>query len=336
MHGRVPCTSINTILKCLINLSNLYIKPREILILSLYFIFILGIYSSTIYYLFYQLKGWEDYNYGLIIPFVVIYLIWERRDQLYGTPGSPSTIALLVLFFGLVLFWIGELGGELFTLYLSLWCVIFSLTWMHLGWKKLKTILFPISFLLTMFPFPKFIHVRLSFKLKLLSSQIGVKMMQLAGMTAYREGNVIDLGFTQLQVVDACSGLRYLIPLVIMGILFAYFFQKSWWKRIVLVLSTIPIAVFVNSLRIFSVGFLYQYWGAMVAEGFFHDFSGWLIFMVTMLLLFGEVWVLKRLGAKGKRQKAKGEGQKTGAKGKRQGAKGKGLRAKGKAKGKGR
>jgi len=119
--------------------------------------------------------------------------------------------------------------------------------------------------------------------------------MQFFGMTAYREGNVIDLGFTQLQVVDACSGLRYLFPLIVLGILLAYFYKAAFWKKVVLVISTIPISIVVNGLRIASVGMLYPLFGPKVASGFFHDFSGWFIFMVSFGILLLEMWVLKKL-----------------------------------------
>jgi exosortase D (VPLPA-CTERM-specific) len=162
----------------------------------------------------------------------------------------------------------------------------------------LKVIRLPLILCLAMFPLPNLVHGKISLKLKLISSHLGVKIMQWLGISAYREGNVIDLGVTQLQVVDACNGLRYLIPLIILGLLFAHFFKAHWWKRVALVLSTIPIAVVVNSLRIASVGIFYPMFGARVVEGFFHDFSGWFIFMLTVGLLLVVMWVLRYLPPK--------------------------------------
>ena len=166
---------------------------------------------------------------------------------------------------------------------------------MHLGWQKLKIILFPLILILTMFPPPYFLNTRISLKLKLVSSQLGVGIMQFCGMSAYREGNVIDLGFTQLQVVDACSGLRYLFPLIVLGILLAYFYKAAFWKKAVLVISTVPISIVVNGIRIALVGMLYPIFGPKVAEGFFHDFAGWFIFMVSLGILLAEMWVLKKV-----------------------------------------
>jgi exosortase D (VPLPA-CTERM-specific) len=268
------------------------------------------VYTGLLAVIFYSTFSWlvikdwsrEDYSSGYLIPAVVLYLIWEKRGSLARAASLPQWAGLAMLVPGLLLFWLGELSGEFFSLYLSSWFVVVGLCWMHLGWQKLKIIAFPLAFLLTMFPLPNFLHGKVSFQLKLISSQMGVAMIQAYGMTAFREGNVIDLGFTQLQVVDACSGLRYLIPLIVLGLLMAYFFRAALWKRIFLVVSTIPISVFVNSLRIASVGILYKFFGPAVAEGFFHDFSGWFIFMITIGLLLGQMWALKWLPSKGREQ----------------------------------
>jgi exosortase D (VPLPA-CTERM-specific) len=126
----------------------------------------------------------------------------------------------------------------------------------------------------------------------LISSELAVAMMQLYGMSAYREGNVIDLGFTQLQIVDACSGLRYVIPLIVMGLLFAHFFKARLWKRVILVISTVPLAIVTNSIRVALTGILHEAWGPKVSEGFFHYFSGAFIFVLSLALLIGEMKVL--------------------------------------------
>ncbi len=281
------------------------------LITGIYIILIIGIYYSSLQWLIFHDWTREDYSYGVLIPFFILYLIWEKRQALSGQLSVPSMTGLFLLIISILLFWIGELGGEFFTVYFSLWAVVFSLSLLHMGWKKLKTIIFPLILSLGMFPLPEFIHGRLTLNLKLLSSQFGVFLMQLMGMTAYRSGNIIDLDFTKLQVVDACSGLRFFIPLVIMGILIAYFFHKIWWKRIVLVLSTIPIAVLINGLRIFSVGFLYQFWGKAAAEGFFHDFSGWVILTVSLAFLYLESFILKRLCGKETERQSSADDNKT-------------------------
>jgi exosortase D (VPLPA-CTERM-specific) len=126
-------------------------------------------------------------------------------------------------------------------------------------------------------------------------------------MSAYREGNVIDIGFTQLQVVEACSGLRYVISLIILSILIAYFFKDRLWKRAIIVVSSIPISIIMNSLRIAITAILYEIWGAKVAEGFFHGFSGWLIFIIALGVMLVEVWVLRKIERREKREDGRGK-----------------------------
>jgi exosortase D (VPLPA-CTERM-specific) len=236
----------------------------------------------------------EDFTYCWFVLPIVIYLIWERRGRLATLPVGRSWLFLAPLGIGIGLYWLGELGGEYTALFLSLWCVAVALCWLHLGWPRLKVIGFPLCFALAMIPPPNFLYSNASLKLKLISSWLGVRMLQLTGMTAYREGNVIDLGFTQLQVVDACSGLRYVIPLLVLGVLIAFHSRLSFWKRVLLVASTIPLSILTNSLRIASVGLLYPVMGVTATEGFFHDFSGWLIFMISLTLLLVEFWALNR------------------------------------------
>ena len=179
------------------------VKPVSWIKLACYAVLLGGVYFSTLSWLITGDWSREDYSYCILIPFVVLYLVWEKRQDLLRIPSAASWSGVIPLCLGVIFFWLGELGGEMFTLYVSFWLVILGLCWMHLGWKKLKTILFALVFSLAMFPLPHFIYNKISVQLKLVSSQLGVAMMQAYGMSAYREGNVIDLGFTQLQVVDA-------------------------------------------------------------------------------------------------------------------------------------
>lgn len=197
---------------------------------------------------------------------------------------------------GILLFWVGELGGELFTLYLSLWFVLVGLVWVHTGWQKIKVLVFPLVVILAMFPFPNLINTKINFQLRLISSKLGVGVLHIFGMSAYREGNVIDLGFTRLQVVDACSGLRYIIPLMVLALLLAYWFKAHMWKRVVLFLS-IPLAILFNSFRIAATGVRYRFFRAEATEEFFHGLSAWIIFIAAMLILLLFMSVLKSMGS---------------------------------------
>jgi len=274
---------------------------------GIYALILAFVYQSVLRHLI--LSDWyrDDYTHCFLIPFVVIYMIWEKRQELSVHPSLPSWTGLVPFIIGVILFWLGDLSGEYFTLYLSFWFVIIGLLWLHLGWLKIKTIWFSLTIMLAMFPFPYFINKNLSLQLQLISSKLGVWMVHLYGMPEYREGNVIDLGFTQLQVVEACSGLRYLIPIMVLALLLAYFFKAHLWKRILLFVSSIPLAIVVNSMRIALTGILYSVWGAKVAEGFFHGFSGWMIFIFALGFLLVAMWVLSWLGPrKGSRFKVQG------------------------------
>jgi exosortase D (VPLPA-CTERM-specific) len=257
-------------------------------------------YLSTLRWLILHDWAMEDFNYAYLIPVVVLYLLWDKRHVLAGIPPSPSWNGLALVIPGVLLFWAGELSGEFFSQYISLWLTVAGLCWLHNGWERLKPMLPALLFSITMFPPPSAVYSKLSFNLKLISSMMGVWMMQLWGLSVHREGNVIDLGFTQLQVVDACSGLRYLVPLVVLGILLVFFYRAKPWKKVVVVLSTIPVSITANSLRIAITGILAQYFGIEAAEGFFHDFAGWFIFMFSLSVILLLMWVLKRIGTEEK------------------------------------
>jgi len=275
-------------LKIIFNYKNGWVK------LLLYIIILFALYYSTLQWL--VVKDWAraDYSYGTLIPFIVLYLLWEKRSRLLEVPSRLTWNGFILFIPGILLFWLGELGGEFFAQYLSLWLIAMGLCWLNLGGRKLKIIIFPLFFALSMFPLPSFLNVKVTFGLKLISTKIGVLMMRASGMSAFQDGNVIDLGFTQLQVVDACSGLRYLFPLIVLGILMAYFFRSRWWKKILIVLSTIPITILTNSLRIALTGILSERFGSKAVEGFFHDFEGWLIFMVAFACLAAEMFILAK------------------------------------------
>jgi exosortase D (VPLPA-CTERM-specific) len=255
-------------------------------------------YRSTFDYLLGK-WGMDDFTYSYFIPLVVAYLIWEKRADLAREPACRTWFGLFPAMLAILAYWTGELAGEYTIMFFSFWLLSVGALWSIMGRRKLGVIAFPVCLALTMVPPPMVLYNGLTLQLKLISSKIGVIMLQLCGLAAYREGNVIDLGFTRLQVVDACSGLRYFFPLIILGILLAYFFKGAVWKKILIVASTIPISIVTNSLRIASVGILYQFMGSAAAEGFFHDFSGWFIFMISLGILLLEMAVLKRIVPEG-------------------------------------
>ncbi|MBN1140903.1 MAG: VPLPA-CTERM-specific exosortase XrtD [Deltaproteobacteria bacterium] len=237
----------------------------------------------------------DDFSYCYLIPPLIVYLVWEQRQPLARIRPQPSLTGLIPFSLGLLLFWLGELGGEFFTLYLSAWLVLVGLCWTLLGRTFIRLLWFPLAMIPAMFPVPNVIAANLSLRLKLISSDLGVRLMHLAGMSAYREGNIIDIGFTQLQVVDACGGLRYFFPIVLLAMLLGYLYRLNWWRWGAVIASAPPIVVLANGLRIAGTGYLFPFFGPRVAEGFFHDFAGWFSFMAALAMLVPEILLLRMI-----------------------------------------
>lgn len=196
---------------------------------------------------------------------------------------------------GLLLFILGDYATLYVLLHLSLWIVLVGVLLSFTGWPALRVLAFPLTYLLTAIPLPIFFYNSLSSQLQLWSSALGVGLLQAIGVTAFREGNVIDLGPVQLQVAEACSGIRYLFPLTALALLCAYLYRDRLWKRLVLVVSALPVSIFINGLRIGIVGVLVEFHGPQAAEGFLHLFEGWVLFFVTLALLVLEMWLLSRI-----------------------------------------
>ncbi|MBT8440175.1 MAG: VPLPA-CTERM-specific exosortase XrtD [Gammaproteobacteria bacterium] len=244
-----------------------------------------------------MLRFWEtreEYSHGYLIPFIAAFLIWQRSDILRNRAFSGSWLGLPVVFAGVAFILIGSLTTIAVIGQYGFFFAILGLALAYLGWKGLKPVLVPLLFLVFMIPFPGFFLNNLSSKLQLISSEIGVAVIRAFDISVYLEGNVIDLGNYKLQVVEACSGLNYLFPLMSLAFITAYFFKAPFWQRAVVFLSSIPITVFMNSFRIGVIGVLVEYWGIEQAEGFLHDFEGWVIFMACMALLFLEMWLFIR------------------------------------------
>lgn len=226
----------------------------------------------------------EDFSHGLLIVPVCLVVGWQKRAELRRAAFRTDWRAVPLLAAAVGISIVGELGAELFTVRLSLLLLVIGSIWLLFGAEVVRILRFPLALLFLMLPLPGFVYRNLTFSLQLLASALSVLSLQALGLSAYREGNVIDLGFTTLQVVEACNGLRFILPLLTMGVLFAYFGQRSLWKKLALVAATVPIAILANVIRIAGTGLLAMKWGPGAAEGFFHSFSGWLVFMVCCAL----------------------------------------------------
>lgn len=238
----------------------------------------------------------EEYGHGYIIPFITAFLIWQKKDQIEQLEFNGSRLGVVVILLALVLFYMGELSAiyviSQYAFVFLLYGVVLSLV----GLKIFRLIFVPLLILLFMIPLPAFLLNNLSSYLQLISSEIGVFFIRLFDISVFLEGNVIDLGVYKLQVVEACSGLNYLFPLMTLAFISAYFFTGAFWKKVIIFLSSIPITILMNSIRIGIIGVTVEYWGIEMAEGFLHDFEGWAVFMSCIAILVLEMWILASIG----------------------------------------
>ena len=227
----------------------------------------------------------EDYSYGPLIPLASLYLIWEQRAALSRIPraGCWRFFAPLLALVALSLYGVLGSSGNIALPSLPILMLLFCA--FCFGPGLARRLLLPLGFLIFMVPVPAVLERTLGLYLKSVSSALGGGVLRGCGIPVFVSGNVIDLGSLQLQVVDACNGLRYLYPLIAVGVLYAYLFERVTWKRLTLVAASIPIAVLVNGLRIGVTGLLANRFGVAAAEGFFHDFTGWILFLVAFALL---------------------------------------------------
>jgi exosortase D (VPLPA-CTERM-specific) len=237
-----------------------------------------------------------EYSYGILIPGLSAFLVWRDRGRLRGLPFTGSWYGLLLVGLGLALRMIGALATMPAIVHYALLLVLYGMILALTGPVIFRRMLMPLLLLIFMVPLPPILSGQLSVQLQMLSSEIGVLIIRAAGVSVYLEGNVIDLGAYQLEVAEACSGLRYLFPLMTLSVLIAYTFGGPLWKRAIVFLSSIPLTVLMNSVRIGIIGITVDRWGTRMAEGVLHEFEGWVGFMVSAaLVLLLAAW-LSRMG----------------------------------------
>jgi len=248
--------------------------------------------------LLFMLDDWDspEYGHGYFIPVIAFYLIWQRKEELGALDLRGSWLGIGLIVLGSFIFLLGQLSAIYVIVQYAFLISFYGLIIAVLGAKAFKIILVPLLFLVFMIPLPDFIFQGLSQQLQLISSNIGVAVIRLFGISVYLEGNVIDLGTYKLQVVEACSGLKYLFSLISIGFICAYLYNDALWKRIFIFLSSIPITIFMNSFRIGVTGILVEHWGIEHADGFMHQFEGIIIFVFAVLILLGVMAILARVG----------------------------------------
>jgi exosortase len=252
------------------------------------------LYAGVIRKLVYDWGHDDNYSHGFLIVPLALYFAWERRQRFREAAVHPSFAGLFVVIGSLAVLIAGLLGAELFLTRLSLVGVTTGTVLYLYGWQHLRIGAFPLAFLLLMIPLPAIVFNQIAFPLQLIASRFGTVALQACAVPVLREGNVIVLANTSLEVVEACSGIRSLVSLLTLGIIYGYFTDHRSWMRVVIALASIPIAILANGFRVAGTGVLAHYLGPETAVGFFHEFSGWLVFVAAFGMLFAFGSLLRR------------------------------------------
>jgi exosortase len=263
----------------------------------------------------------ENYSHGLLIPFVIGYILWINRRRFEAEPARPSLFwGGVAVLFALFALWAGTAGAELYTQRLSLVLMVAGILVYFWGFRVLRLALVPLVLFVLAIPIPVIIFNKIAFPLQIFASKCAVWSMRLFDIPVLRQGNVIELlprgalETKKLEVVEACSGIRSLMTLVTLAVVFGYltypqdgsprppwFRRFGFWRSVILLASAVPIAIITNALRVSGTGVLSHYYGTGVADGFFHSFSGWVIYISAALLMFGVAWVVDRFQPAGRK-----------------------------------
>ena len=237
----------------------------------------------------------EEYSHGFLVPLVSGYLVWARRDVLKATAVRPTYWGLGVMVFALAIYVTGIVGADLFLQRVSLVVMIAGGVLYVVGWPVLRAVLFPLGFLLLMIPLPGIIFNSIAFPLQLFAAQIASSVMETCGVLVFREGNVMHLASVSLDVEEACSGIRSLMSMTALGLLYAYLSFSSWILRLLLLVAIVPIAIAANVFRVTMTGLLAHYVSVDTALGVFHTAGGWSVFLIAGALLLGVARLLRFL-----------------------------------------
>jgi len=232
-----------------------------------------------------------DYSYGFLVPIFSAYILWLQRGRLVGTEVKPNNFGLLVMIGAICLLFLGSLGAELFTSRFSLLVLLSGMILFLAGWKVLRVASFPLGFLVFMIPIPAIIYNQITFPMQLLASRLASSWLELVQVPVLRNGNILVLSNYSLEVVEACSGIRSLMTLVSLAVAYGYLAEPRLWARCALALLMVPSAIVTNAIRVVIIGILAHRFGPATAEGFLHEFSGWLLFLFALvsLLLFHSI-----------------------------------------------
>jgi exosortase len=243
---------------------------------------IVCLYAGTLASLARHWASDDDFSHGFFVIPLAAYFLWERRRALLEAPVRPSMAGFAFVVASLLVFVAGRFGAELYLTRVSLLGVLAGTVLALGGWKRLRIVAFPVAFLLLMVPLPSIVFNQITFPLQGIAARAGEAVIATAGVPVLREGNILHVPGRALEVVEACSGIRSLMSLMMLAIVLGYFTERTIGGRIAIALAAVPIAIIANATRVAGTG-LAAYWiSPAAAEGFFHSFSGWIVFVVAL------------------------------------------------------
>ncbi|MBW2399306.1 MAG: exosortase, partial [Deltaproteobacteria bacterium] len=263
----------------------------------------IAVFAPILYYMILHWKADANYSHGFLVAPLALYFAWERLPQLKRAPIDPTWWGVVPLLAGALFLMLGRLGVELMSMRIAFVLTLIGILLLTLGRSPSRILAFPLLFLFLMVPLPQSLVNVIAFPLQLSAANLAVASLHTLGIPALLEGNIIHLADTQLFVAEACSGLRSLMALGTLGVVFAYFFRKNPIERVVLIASTIPIAILVNAFRVALTGYLTHRYGSAAAEGAIHQLEGFFTFGLAFALLLIEAWLMKALWPKSWREK---------------------------------
>ncbi len=254
-------------------------------------------YFRVIVRLVTQWSNDDDMGYGFFVPVIAGWIVWQKLHETQaGPPASPDWRGLILLVWGAAQLFVATLGAELFLARTAIVITIIGAVWLLGGLQSLRKFAFPLFLLFFMVPIPGVVYLRLTFPLQIFASSVAQSMLELLGIPVMRLGNILELSDMQLNVVEACSGIRSLLSLSFLSLVYGYFFESSTPIRTILFFSTIPIAILANAGRVTVTGILAQF-NPKLAEGMIHEAEGWLIFMIALIIMAGVHQLLRRIAA---------------------------------------
>lgn len=251
-------------------------------------------YAPVLYNLGRQWATDEDMGHGFFVPLVAGYIAWQRREAVAAVVPAPNWWGLAVVLWGGAQLYVATLGAELFLARTSFVITIIGIVLFLGGMPLLRALLFPLALLFLMVPIPAIIYNQITFPLQLFASRVAEAALAMLGIPVLREGNILELANQKLSVVEACSGIRSLLTLTFLSLVYAYFFDSKVWMRAALLVATVPIAITANAARVTITGILTEY-DPQLAEGVFHTAEGWVIFLVALAMLVATHAVINRL-----------------------------------------